>query len=163
LIEGVVSLLGGLFEAISWFAFPVPPLDHESERVVPERVDFDRLARAWRDDPIADPSIHPGELYPRSAARQKPILGVNGDSKPGVASNDPASRAMGRLILALDNELIRGDHEVTNLERGFAQWIAGPYQPLALPAPHQSQLGIFGKARPFLGTGHKSRRLTGLK
>src|SRR5947209_14548337 len=32
---------------------------HRPERVVPEGVDLDRFAGTWRDDPVADPRVHP--------------------------------------------------------------------------------------------------------
>ena len=35
---------------------------HGAQSVVPERLDLHRLAAAWRDHPVADLGVHPGEL-----------------------------------------------------------------------------------------------------
>ncbi len=36
---------------------------HRHQRVVPQRIDLDRLADARHHHPIADPCIHPGQLH----------------------------------------------------------------------------------------------------
>src|SRR5262245_60602992 len=35
---------------------------HDAQGVVPQRIDFDRLADAWRHNPVTNLGIHPGEL-----------------------------------------------------------------------------------------------------
>ena len=47
------------------------------ERVVPERIDLDRLADARRDHPVADLGIHPGQLHAGLAGAQQPVRGID--------------------------------------------------------------------------------------
>src|SRR5262245_56067081 len=44
------------------FAQAFGKANHRAQRVVPERIDLDCLARPRRDDPVPYPGIHPGEL-----------------------------------------------------------------------------------------------------
>src|SRR5262249_16744861 len=46
---------------------------HRAERVVPECVDFDGLARTRGDDPVPHPRIHPGELDTRLTGSQETV------------------------------------------------------------------------------------------
>src|SRR5882724_7531722 len=49
---------------------------HRAERVVPERVDLDRLAGAWRDDPVTHLRVHPGELDAGLARPEEAVGGI---------------------------------------------------------------------------------------
>src|SRR5256712_2632602 len=55
---------------------------HRAQRVVPEGVDLDRLARTRRDDPVAHLRVHPGELHTRLAGREQPVVRVLLDAVP---------------------------------------------------------------------------------
>jgi hypothetical protein len=46
----------------------------DTEQVVPEGADLDRLADAWRDDPVADLGVHPGKLHARLASALLTLL-----------------------------------------------------------------------------------------
>jgi len=45
---------------------------HDSQRVIPERLNLDRLAVSWRDYLVADLCIHPRELNARFAGGEQP-------------------------------------------------------------------------------------------
>ena len=52
---------------------PAAPALHQPQRVVPERVDLDRLAAPRRHDPVADLGVHPGELIALGALAQQAV------------------------------------------------------------------------------------------
>src|SRR2546426_599644 len=47
---------------------------HDTQSVVPQRLNLDRLARPRGDDPIADLGVHPGELNTRLTAGEQSIF-----------------------------------------------------------------------------------------
>ena len=51
------------------------PLRQQLQRVVPKRVDLDRLAAPGRDHPVADLGVHPGELVASAPCRSRPSCG----------------------------------------------------------------------------------------
>ena len=55
---------------------------HRAQRVVPEGVDLDRLARARRDDPVAHFRVHPGELHAGLAGHEQSVAGILLDPVP---------------------------------------------------------------------------------
>ena len=57
---------------------------HDAHRIVPQRIDLDRLADARRHDPIADLGIHPAELHPGFAGTEQPIAGIHLDAVAGA-------------------------------------------------------------------------------
>src|SRR5580700_2772345 len=61
------------------------PRRRKGEGSVPERVDLNRFAVAWRYDPIAHLGVHPRKLRTRSARSQEMIVGVHTDRIPGAA------------------------------------------------------------------------------
>src|SRR5215218_964777 len=61
------------------------PSLQQPKRVVPERVDFNGLASARCDDPVADLRIHPRELVALCALTQQPIARVHADAEPRAA------------------------------------------------------------------------------
>src|SRR6266704_950559 len=63
---------------------------HDAKSVVPERLDFDRLSAARRDDPVADLGVHPSELD-SGFTRVQQAAWVHFDSvtcAPGVPGNN---------------------------------------------------------------------------
>ena len=52
---------------------------HDAQRMLPQRIDLDRLADARRDDLGADLGVHPGQLHPIDAGLQQPVLWINLD------------------------------------------------------------------------------------
>ena len=46
---------------------------HDAQGVVPQRIDFDRLADAWRDHPVTDFRIHPGQLHAGHAGLEQAV------------------------------------------------------------------------------------------
>ena len=52
---------------------------HRRERVVPEGVDLDGLARAERDRHAADPGVHPGERMAGLSPAHKAVVRILGD------------------------------------------------------------------------------------
>ena len=85
-------------------------LPGQAQRVEPKRLDFDRLADARRDDPVADLGIHPSQLHARHAAGQQPI---------GIAAN-----AVARAVaVAGEDGIDRGEEEslVLGFDRGQLQ------------------------------------------
>ena len=65
------------------------PVRKQPNRVVPERVDLDRLAATRGDDPVTDLGIHPGERQIRGALRQQAIIvHANAESRAGQMQPD---------------------------------------------------------------------------
>src|ERR1700733_10490820 len=60
------------------------PFGEQAKRVVPEGVDFDRLAPARSHDEIAHFRVHPGERVPGCALGKKRVFGIHayGESSP---------------------------------------------------------------------------------
>ena len=56
-------------------ALDLEPVGEQAQRVVPERVDLDRLAAPRRDDPVADLGVHPGQLIAGRPWRSRPSSG----------------------------------------------------------------------------------------
>src|SRR5215831_18618205 len=50
-------------------------ISYNAQSVVPQRIDLDRLADAWGDDPVTDLCIHPGHLHARSTSLEQTIRG----------------------------------------------------------------------------------------
>ena len=65
------------------------PLLHQAQRVVPERVDLDRLAAARRHDPVVDLRVHPGELITRGALAQQTVAGIDVDAEVRAVARGP--------------------------------------------------------------------------
>src|SRR6266567_8089281 len=58
---------------------------HDAKSVVPERLDFDRLATARRHDPVADLGVHPSELD-AGFTRVQQAAGIYFDSVTGAVN-----------------------------------------------------------------------------
>jgi hypothetical protein len=61
------------------------PLVHETEGIVEERVDFDGLAAAGRDDPIVDLGIHPRELIALGALAEQTVCRIDANAEVRAA------------------------------------------------------------------------------
>ncbi len=57
---------------------------HTGQRVIPERIHFDRFPMPGSDHPITNFGIHPGELYARSTTMQQTISRINADTVDGA-------------------------------------------------------------------------------
>ena len=66
-------------------AFFDGPAFHQTQRVVPERVDFDRFASPRRHHPVVDLGVHPRELISLRALRQQPVAFVDVDAETRAA------------------------------------------------------------------------------
>src|SRR6266550_5507060 len=49
-------------------------LTADPQGIQPQRLNFHRLADAWRYNPVAHLGVHPCELHARNARREQPIL-----------------------------------------------------------------------------------------
>ena len=57
------------------------PVAQQAQRVVPQRVDLDRLAAARGHDPVADLGVHPGQLIALLALGQEAVLRIDPDAE----------------------------------------------------------------------------------
>src|SRR6185503_15510362 len=78
-VEALRDALRARSVLVAGLAHERRPRVHPAQRVVPERLDLDRLATAWRDDPVADLRIHPGELVARGAGMDQLVRGIDAD------------------------------------------------------------------------------------
>src|SRR5256885_17158220 len=76
------------------------PVSDQPQRVVPQRVDLDRLAAPRGHDPVLDAGIHPGERVTLLAACQQAVLRIHPDVVSGPAQvpgdDAPPRRPSGR-------------------------------------------------------------------
>src|SRR5205814_10545740 len=72
------------------------PVSDQPQRVVPQRIDLDRLAASRGHDPVLDAGIHPGERVTLLAARQQAVLRIHPAVVSGPA-NVPVDAALQRV------------------------------------------------------------------
>ena len=65
------------------------PIRQQAQRVVPKRVDLDRLAAARGHHPIADFRIHPGERVTLRPLGEEPVTWVDLDAEAGALEMMP--------------------------------------------------------------------------
>src|SRR5271169_6777374 len=108
-IEGIARLvrIGCEFLGFGVLCF-TQPIRQQAERVVPERVDLDRLAAARGHHPIADFRIHPGERVTLRTLGEEPVMRVDLDAETGAIEmmpydvlQDRQKELQGRLVLAM--------------------------------------------------------------
>src|SRR6478752_4162501 len=82
-IERVTHPVGAVCQTLcgSVAVFGTNPAFEQPERVVEERVDLDRFASPWRDDPVADLRIHPCQLIPLLAFAKQTIVGIHANAE----------------------------------------------------------------------------------
>src|SRR5881409_2766570 len=73
--------------AASVFTRSLPdPAFHQTERIVPEGVDFDCLSASGSYDPVADLRIHPGKLITFFALLQQAVGWIQPDTESSAAN-----------------------------------------------------------------------------
>src|SRR6267154_1839547 len=84
------------------------PICQQAQRVVPKRVDLDRLAAARGHHPIADFRIHPGERVTLRPLAQEPVTWVDLDAEAGALEmmpynvlQDRQKELQRRLVMAM--------------------------------------------------------------
>src|SRR6185503_20009007 len=78
-VEDFARLLGKMEKVFRRFSQFDRPGSHQPQRVVPQRLDLDGFAASWRDNPVADPRIHPGQGISCRALPDQSISGINAD------------------------------------------------------------------------------------
>ena len=88
-IESSFHARGELVPRLGRLPQPLCEAGHRAERVVPERVDLDRLASPWRDDPVTNLGVHPGELDAGLARPEETVGGIFLDPVPCALTVEP--------------------------------------------------------------------------
>src|SRR5262249_29435365 len=84
LIERLIHLVGpdANWVGVAVAAYLLDPALKQPKRVVPERIDLDRFASPWRDDPAVDLRVHPRELVAFGPLAEQAVRRVDADPEP---------------------------------------------------------------------------------